>query len=258
MIKFECDYEIIDAHIHPFEREENSIAPFGAPNTFEEYTAELKRIGTSRACGSFLIKHPCSWAEIRQANRAVLAIRDKDPDFYIPGIHVHGAYPEESAAELKEMHAAGVRWIGELVPYIMGTEAFNTPGMMTIYETARDLGMPVNMHWGTPEEIEPVAKAFPTLNIILAHPGDLGDAVKRVEMIGKYKNLHLDFSGTGLFRWNLLRWTVDRLGSEKVLYGSDFPVCSAGMNLYGALCEHLSHAEFENFFRNNFLRLTGL
>ena len=44
-------------------------------------------------------------------------------------------------------------------------------------------------------------------------------------------------------------------GSGKLLFGSDFPICSPGMNLYGVLSEHLSRPELENIFSNNFKRL---
>ncbi len=259
MMNFSCSYEIIDAHIHPFISKENSIAPFGHPETLEEFTAELKKIGTNRACGSVLIlKKDCSWADIRKANDLVLEISARYPGFYIPGIHIHGKYVAESEQELRCMAAQGVRWIGELVPYIMGTENLNSSGNMEILATASELGMTVNLHWGTADEVIKVAKSFPDLNIVLAHPGDLGEAVSRIDFIEKLPNVHLDFSGTGLFRWNLLRYTVDRLGADRVLYGSDFPVCSPGLNLYGALCENLTETEFEKFFSGNFKRLTGL
>lgn len=259
LMKFDYDFEIIDAHIHPFIDQANSIAPYGAPTTLEEYTGELKKIGTDRACGSLVVKnHECTWDDIKAANRETLAIADRYPGFYIPGIHVHGGYPAESRQELREMYAKGVRWIGELVPYIMGTQNLNSDGNMQIWETASELGMPVNMHWGTEEEIVPVAKAFPDLNIVIAHPGDVSDAKKRIDFISGLPNVCLDFSGTGLFRWNLLRYAVDKLGADRVLYGSDFPVCSPGVNLYGAMCENLSRTEFEKFFGGNFKRLTGL
>jgi predicted TIM-barrel fold metal-dependent hydrolase len=129
--------EIIDAHIHPFIDSANNIAVYGAPNTLEEYMAELKNANISMACGSVITK----------------------------------------------------------------TEA----------------------------------KTFEN-----------------------YENVYLDISGTGLFRWNMLRHAVDICGSEKLLFGSDFPICSAAMNLQGALAEHLSDAEFDNVLCKNFKRLMGM
>lgn len=46
-------------------------------------------------------------------------------------------------------------------------------------------------------------------------------------------------------------------GSEKLLFGSDFPICSPGMNLGGVLAEHLTGTELKNILSDNFLRLIG-
>lgn len=249
---------IADAHIHPFPEPENNIARFGAPETLQEFMAELKRCGFARVCGSVLIRRRCTFDEVRQANRAALRIRELYPDFYEPGIQVHGDDPEGSCREVETMYREHrVRWIGELVHYLMGTGEYDSPGMFRIFETARDLGMPVNIHCGELDVVETVLKNFPTLTLVLAHPGDVNAAKERFELIRRYPNACLDISGTGLFRWNMLRYAIDRCGSEKLLFGSDFPVCSAAMNLGGVLGEHLTEAERENILWRNFRRLVG-
>ena len=250
--------KIFDAHVHPFLEQENNIAGYGAPNSLEEFMDELKHCGFSGVCGSVIIRHSCTFAEVQQANRIALKIRDLYPDFYEPGIHVHADDPEGSCRELELMyHEHRVRWIGELVAYSMGTGEYNLPGMFRIYETARDLGMPVNIHCGDLTVVEDVLRNFPTLHLVLAHPGDRADAKKRFELIRKYPNACIDISGTGLFRWNMLRYAIDQCGSEKILFGTDFPVCSAAMNLGGVLGEHLTDQEKENVLSRNFLRPIG-
>ena len=252
------DFPVIDAHIHPFFREENNIAAFGAPVSADEFIAELRRAGIARACGSVIQRSAASFEDVRRLNREALRFRDRYPDFYIPGIHVHGAYPEESCRELELMYREhGVRWIGELVSYLMRTGEYDGEGMFRIYETARDLGMPVNIHCSDIAVLERILKNFPTLNLVIAHPEDLGNAKTRFELVRRYPNAYLDISGTGLFRWNMLRYAIDACGSEKLLFGSDFPICSPGMNLGGVLAEHLSEAELRNVLSDNFLRLTG-
>ena len=132
--------------------------------------------------------------------------------------------------------------------------------MMQIWETAEELGMVANLHVNNPElpALENIVKTFPRLNVVLAHPGDGAYYTHRLGLVKKYSNLYLDISGTGLFRWGMLRNAVDELGAEKVLFGSDFPVCSAGMNLHGALSEPLSEEEFKLVLAGNFRRLTGI
>ncbi len=115
--------------------------------------------------------------------------------------------------------------------------------------------MPINIHCSDLEVIENVLKNFPSLALVLAHPEDVDNAKKRFELIAKYPNAYIDISGTGLFRWNMLRYAVNLCGSEKILFGSDFPICSPGMNLGGVLSEHLTENERENIFYRNFERL---
>ena len=252
--------KIIDAHIHPFtdDREESvNIAAFGVTGTEEEFFAQLKKCGASLVCGSVLRKGPATFEEIRKLNRTALALRERHPE-YVPGIHVHDADPEGSCRELEEMyHLHGVRWIGELVDYSLKTGIYNSPGMMQIYETARDLGMPVNIHCSDLAVIEDVLKNFPALKLVIAHPEDVGNAKNRFALVAKYPNACIDISGTGLFRWGMLRYAVNICGSEKILFGSDFPICSPGMNLGGVFSEPLSDAELENILCKNFERLVS-
>jgi len=254
-------YEVIDAHVHPFTPDcGKNIARFGHPATTEAFFDELKSLGIVRCCGTFIVTAASlSFSDVMKLNEAALALREKYPDFYVPGIHIHGGYPEESCRMLREFHKEGVRWIGELVNYSMPIGAYDSCGMMQIYETVSELGMVLNLHVSTPQldALERVAQNFPRMNIVLAHPGD-ADFAQRLAVLQKHPNLHIDISGTGLFRWGCLRRLTDALGAERVIFGSDFPVCSPGMNLHGALCEHLTERKFQLVLGGNFRRLTGL
>jgi predicted TIM-barrel fold metal-dependent hydrolase len=256
------EYRVIDAHIHPFtETCGKNIARFGHPANTEELFGELKNLGISRCCGTFITTaETLTFAELMRFNEAALRLRDKYPDFYIPGVHIHGDHPEESARMLRDFYREGVRWIGEMVNYSMPVGAYDSCGMMKIYETVCELGMVLNLHVNTPDlaALEAVAQRFPRMKIVLAHPGDGEDLKKRLALAKKHSNLHFDVSGTGLFRWGLLRHLADELGAERVLFGSDFPVCSPGMNLHGVLSEHLTEKEFQLILSGNFERLTGL
>ncbi len=254
-------YEVIDAHVHPFLPEiGRNIGKFGIPATTAEFVEELRSNGVSRCCGSIICQaEKMDFQDIEDLNRAALKMRDMYPDFYIPGIHVHGDYPEESIAMLKAFHGDGVRWIGEMVNYSMPIGRYNSPGMKKIAETAAALGMVMNLHVSTGDlpEVDDLMKSVPELKVVLAHPGDGADLDKRFEFIKAHGNLYIDISGTGLFRWGMLRHAVDMLGVEKIIYGSDFPVCSSGMNLYGTLSEHLTEDEFSAVLAGNFKELIG-
>ena len=109
-------------------------SPFGSPFTLDEFMSEQKHCGFDRVCGSVLIRHQCT---VRQANRTALKIRERYPDFYIPGLQVHDSDPEGSCRELEiRYHEHQVRWIGELVQHSTGTGEYNSPGMFRIFRSA--------------------------------------------------------------------------------------------------------------------------
>ena len=252
------DFEIIDFHVHPFERKENYVAPFKTAMSMDEFDCKMRSSGVDFYAGN-VIGTLRDFAAVRDLNRTALRLRDRYAN-YIPGIHVHGDFPEESCAELHEMKSHGVKLIGELVPSL-GGGAFNTAGMLTIFREAAKLNMPVSLHNVTPEEAEFLAANLPELTIVFAHPGDYyGDwgSVARMKFISQHPNMYMDLSGTGLFRWGFLRHFIDLYGAEKLLFGSDMPCCNIGMYVNGVLTEDLTEDELRLVFSGNARRILGM
>ncbi len=253
------DFEIIDSHIHPFVDLENNLSYYGTPHSFDEMAKMLKEIGISKACGSIILnKSIDSFEAIRKCNRDVLMFQRLHPDFYRPGISIHADFPEESCRELEIMYTeCGVRWIGELVSYMVGTENFSCTSLYPVFDLAQKLGMPVNVHQANLADIEKVVQNFPALKLVMAHPGEKYIYTARVNLMKQYPNLYLDISGTGIFRWGMLKYGVDEVGPERFLFGTDFPVCNAATYIHGVLAEKLGKKAEELIFAGNFRRLTG-
>ena len=249
-------YEIIDSHIHP-----------GYPNIFdavkgeEMFIDDLRRAGVDRICGSVIKRavFESEWSDIEYCNEAAMDFQKRYPDFYYPGIQLHGSYVEESCREVEKRHAQGVRWVGELVNYAMRTGRYSSRGMMQIFEVCRDYNMTINLHNdGNISEIEPILKAFPTLNVVVAHPHEYADAKSRFEYISHFPNAYMDISGNGIQRYGMIRWAINCCGKDKLLFGSDYPINSVGMYVQGVLYERLTEAERRALFSENFRRLTGI
>ncbi|MGN0871151.1 MAG: amidohydrolase family protein [Victivallales bacterium] len=262
MLHISTDFEIIDAHTHPFlDYSSGCIGSYGSPGSMEEFDREMKKVGIHRYAGAPLVRRPVTdFAEILKLNQDALRIRDRFPS-YLPGMQVHGAFPEESCANLHVMRKEGIRYIGELVPYIMKTGTFDSKGMLTILQEAEKLNMVVNLHEGTEKEIRTVREYCPDLKVILAHPGESwgeNSAKKRFELLNRHKNLYMDLSGYGIFRWNMIRYGIDRCGADRFIFGSDMPTCSAGMYLYGVFSENLTEQELRLILAENFKRLLDL
>jgi predicted TIM-barrel fold metal-dependent hydrolase len=254
------NFEIIDCHVHPFLSSETNTEWFCDSKTPDDFVEILKRSGISRACGSVVKRlEICNFSEIRELNKEALDFRDRYPDFFIPGIHIHPDFPEESCEELERLYKEeNVRWVGELVAYMMSLGEYLPKKAYPIYELARDLNVPVNIHSG-PEDVAKICENIPGINVVLAHPSaGKGTIEERVELCAKYPGAHLDISGSGIQRWGLLRFGIDKAGKEKFLFGTDFPISNPASFVQGALFEELTDEEFVAVMSGNFKRLTGL
>ena len=256
------EYEIIDSHVHPpTALPKTNFSQFDHIMTAEEFVAELKRTGISKCCGSVVhvIRELTGFEAIHELNVAALEFQRAWPDFYIPGITVHPMYPEESCAEIETMYRDhGVRFVGELVPYMMNWGGVDLPAMDPVWDLIQEKGMAVNVHIKQSEEAAAVLKKFPKLKFIIAHPtSDKQEYKNRIALIAQYENAALDISGSGPNTWGMLRYALDHAGTGKILFGSDFPIRNPGMYIAGVLFEHLSRFELESVFSRNFKNLVS-
>ena len=153
------------------------------------------------------------------------------------------------------MAAQGVHLIGELVPYMMGWDAYASPEAAEIFTLAQEKGMAVNVHPSTDEDLEKFASLYPHLSIIVAHPRDGANYQENLARIRRHENVCLDLSGTGLFRYGMLRYGLDQVGKDRILFGTDYPICNPGMYVEAVLFENLTDEELETVMEKNARRL---
>jgi predicted TIM-barrel fold metal-dependent hydrolase len=254
------EYEIIDCHFHPAVDEETDTSWFYPSGSMQHQMDTLRRAGISQACGAPVRAFtPGSFDEISVLNDKALALRDEFPDFYIPGMQVHPHFPDESCREIERCCGGeGVRWIGELVGYMMGYGVeFATQDALKIMRTAKEYESVVNIHCHDLEVIDRLVGSVPDLKIVLAHPGgSKQEFMDRLEKVAEYPNLYLDTSGSGIDRYQILRKAVDVAGKGKLVFGTDYPINNPSVYVHGALLEPLSAEEYAAIFRDNFMRLT--
>ena len=259
MIDFsKLNYEIIDAHIHPAVSIEGSdFTSFKFSTPPEKLFSTLKRAGITQAAGSVVRRFTDKpqWEELHQLNLAALELHRQYPDFYIPGIHIHPDYIQESLAEIETMNKCGVKLVGELVAYMMGYKSYSIPALNDVWSLIQELDMTVSIH-GFPEDVDNLLKNFPDLKLILAHPtSNNAEYNERLELVAKYPNAALDISGSGPNTWNMLRHGIRKAGINKLIFGTDFPLRNPGMYVAGVCFEELTDAERQAIFADNFKRL---
>jgi predicted TIM-barrel fold metal-dependent hydrolase len=119
-----------------------------------------------------------------------------------------------------------------------------------------ELKLPLNLHICTLEQTEKIAKDFPGMNIIIAHP--TFEVQERLSLVKRYRNLYLDLSGCAVGRFRLARTAIDTTGRDKLLFGTDFPVCHPAASIAAVLADINSQEEFDALMSMNFRKLTGL
>jgi predicted TIM-barrel fold metal-dependent hydrolase len=254
-------FEILDAHIHPVTAKWNAFGWYLPFDSQAAMVAELRKAGIGRACGAVVSKRPSAdFSSTAACNRAAMAFYVRFPDFYIPSVQANPRFPDESCRAIERLHARGARWIGELTGYASGYgEEYDTDGAFQIYDLAQRLGMAVNFHGSDLDQARRMCRAFPGLPFVLAHPGGGRDVYDgRVRLAAETPNLYLDLSGTGITRWGMIRHGVDIAGAHKLLFGTDFPVCTPSSFVACVLSEPLTDAERAAIFAGNAKRLLGL
>lgn len=215
---------IIDFHVHPFREPEHCLNfyPEMPPLDGAQMRAQLERAGITHICGSVLRKQqPEGFEALRMLNREALALKAELGDFYTPGFHIHPGFPEESCEEVHYMHSHGVRLIGELVPYMHGWGDFSEDSWMTIMDEAERCGMICSYHTPFAYDMGKMAAAHPGIPFVAAHPGDHDRVPEHIALMKKHENCYLDLSGTGLFRFGLLKHLINEVGADRILFGTD-------------------------------------
>lgn len=261
------EFEIIDFHTHPYTSYGNNIC--GHKDIIKmdsDYTLNLlKDLGISKFCGSVVEKDPQNTMtpieKMLKCNNTALELREYYKGCYIPGFHIHPDYVEESINEIHRMHNEGVKLIGELVPSYFGWDDYSADGLSQILSEAGRYNMVVSFHtiaeYG--DRIDKMVKSHPDVIFVAAHPGELPTLTDHIERAKKFDNYYLDVSGTGLFRYGMIRRALDAFGSDRILFGSDFPTCNPAMFVGGVLLDSLiTDSEKEKIFSLNAKRILNL
>lgn len=251
--------KVIDFHTHPYLSEEEFLNFY--PECFDPSPLQMKedteRAGIGHVCGCVLNKRSYTaeegFAYIRECNDKALELKKILGEFYTPGFHVHPHFVDESIAEIERMNGLGVKLIGELVPYMHGWSDYSCRGLQTILDAAEQYGMTVSFHTMKDEqkEMTQMIEAHPKLNFVAAHPNEKEYFLLHLERLKKYDNFYLDLSGTGIFRYGLTAYGVNKVGSGKFIFGTDYPICNPRMYVQAIMQEPISDDDKENILFKN-------
>ena len=254
-----CEYKIIDFHTHPFDGDNTNICNYvkNCKLTVDSTKKFFESLNVEKICGSVVSiceNAYTNWEDVRQYNDKALKLSNYYNGFYVPGFHVHPAFVKESIAEIERMNKLNVKLVGELVPYIQRWNNFNyaSKEFFEICEAIEHYDMVLSLHTMENDEMDSLVNRFKNLKIVAAHPGEKSSFLQHLNRMEKSENYYLDLSGTGLFRYGLLRKGIDEFSSKRFLFGSDYPVCNPAMYVGGvALDNILTDSEKRDILYNN-------
>ncbi len=255
-------FEIIDFHTHPFLDSDCYFCIYkeSVEADVNTFLSDMEAAGISRFCGSVIRKRREGegFELLKKLNRDAIKLREIYGEKYIAGIHVHPDFVDESVAEIKFAADNGVRLIGELVPYMHGWSDYSCRGFSDILDEAEKYNMVVSLHVGDHGQMRKMASEHKNVKFVIAHPGEKERALKHIEAMKACDNMYLDLSGGGMFRYGLVRYLCDQVGAERVLFGTDYPICNLKMYVGAVMGERLRDCERELIFSENAKRVLGI
>ncbi|MGH7947106.1 MAG: amidohydrolase family protein [Opitutaceae bacterium] len=259
---------IVDAHVHLYPKEvdldpagwaaktgerhwavlctrkRRNGRPVQSLPTIDELLQAMDAAGISRAVllGWYWEKpETCGWQ-----NRFYAACVRAHPDRLAAFATVHPAAGRDATLdEVRRAQGDGLVGLGELSPHSQ-VYAMDDPVFAGVLNLAGDLQMPVNLHVTDPAsrpyvgrietplaDFVRLARAYPKTTFILAHWGGMLSLVDPTATAAALPNVYYDTAASPLLYdsgvWNR---TLPGMGSDRVLFGSDFP-----LNLYPNLDE---------------------
>ncbi len=278
---------IIDAHTHIFppelverreayaERDAGFASLYADPKarlaTADDLVASLDASGVDAA-----VALNFGWRDAGLCvftNDYILDAARRHPGRLFPFCMVQPAAGAAAARELERCVAAGARGAGELRPEEQGYDLDDTSLLAPLVEAAVALGVPLLFHASepvgrrypgkgtlSPERLLRFIQAFPDATVILAHwGGGLPFYALMPEVARSLANVYVDTAASSLlYRWQVVEVVARAFGSERVLFGSDFPLLRQQSTLRALRSRPLPTEVIEGILGANAARVLGV
>lgn len=241
---------IIDIHTH--------IWGTRSENDKINLLAAMDRYHVDRIYVSGLQSRTSDREEIARLNSLVYEFMQQEPERVGGAVYVNPRHKDVLDVIQRAVEEQGF----EMIKLWICTHA-DDPAVDPIMEYAERTGVPVLFHAfrKSTEQVENestgihvanIARRHPKTKILMAHLG--GSCYDGIPAIQELKNVWVDNSGFRLFRGDDLNYTIERIGAERILLGTDMPGCCAS-NIGQVLGADLTQAQRELIFYKNAQKL---
>lgn len=209
----------------------------------------------------------------RLSNDYSLAAADQYPGRIVPYCSVDPAWGDAAIKEVGRCLSSGARGIGELHADTQDWSPEQAEGLRGVMALAAEAAVPVLVHASepvghsypgkgttTPERLITLATAFPDVAFIFAHfGGGLPYYALMPEVAETLSNVYFDSAATPfLYRPDVYAVSAVVAGSDRILFGSDFPLIRQGRAIRGVHESGLNAADIDRVLGGNVVDLLGL
>lgn len=216
---------VFDAHLHcPADSGElwqwHTVTP-----TFQDFVAHLDRTGVQRGIinSQRAQSNGGTPTDFIAGNREVARFVEKSKGRFVGACAVNPQFIDEALKEIEYCRQQlGFVWVGELCNYMIPYE-YTIKEFELLVDHVVGLGMILDVHTNH-EEMDYVIRSFPEATLVFPHFGRHDSIFKRIDLIAENENCYIDTSGSGYERMGMLEYAVEKIGPNRVLFGSDFSI----------------------------------
>jgi hypothetical protein len=262
---------MVDTHAHLLFQAFNRLNP-EVPGTVDTLLAQMRQAGVARA-GVVTMAPRGDMERTRRENDQLLAAVHAHPDRFFAIASVHPDDGDDALAELERVARAGAKAI-KLHP---NTQQFDlaAPSVAAVVAKTAELGLVVLFDGYSPFDAGQLGKflvlavSHPKARLVIAHVGgprfaELGALVAVMKQYPWYaRNLWVDLSAMSVLYARSpyaeqFAWAVRAVGTDRALFGSDFPAYSEPSSVTAVSSLGFDAAEQRAIFHDNAVALFGL
>lgn len=223
------DCEIIDAHHHLGRRPPDEFSGRDLIALMDEYAIQ-------RVVGMHFVSTLRSREDFRRANDYVAQAVADHPGRIAGAVVVTPEFIQDGLEQISQLVGVGFRAV-KLHPAFHRYHLTGGP-IDEVLDLAAHLKLPVIVHsdftnaFSTPYAIAALARRKPELKVVMAHLGMHHSYLHLLAgIVDGHPNLYLDTSQTPDYPNEVYAQPVTRLGSDRLIFGSDGPDCDPSVNL---------------------------
>lgn len=256
-------YFVTDAHCHVYPEKIASKAVGGTDNFYGVVSActgtfdNLIKEGSGAGIDRFIVQSVATTPkQVKSINNFICQEVSAYPQILV-GLGTLHPDSENQVEEVNHILELGLKGV-KLHPDIQNFKV-DDPRCLKIYELCEREGLPILMHTGdsrydnsNPNRLVPILKAFPKLVIVGAHFGGYSIWEQASRKLCEFDNLFVDCSSSFPFiTKQLAKELIVRYGTDKVLFGTDYPMWTPSKEIETFLSLGFSEEDYLKMFNSN-------